>query len=593
MVVPRNLVITVRLHDGRYHGWGEWPPSPARLFQALVAGAARGNKVDEVACRALEWLEGLGRPTIASPKTWTGQRVQTFVPNNDLDAVGGDPTRVEEIRSSKIIRPKLFDIEAPFHYVWTFEPGEEGALRAQVICMLAERLYQLGRGVDMAWARGEVLDDEQLDERLSNYCGSVSRPSDGGSGRALACPQPGSLRSLEDRYAASTKRFKTQGEGNASRQLFSQPPKPRFAQVGYDSPPVRQVYELRERPNQASFGVWPLACASKLVVLLRDRAVERLRRARPAGSAEIERTLVGRKANGADEGPTSARVRIVPIPSIGHQHVDHGIRRVLVEVPADCPLRADDVHWAFSGLEVGDPETGEVLDLVLTPSSDESMLARYGVADGIGFRVWRTVTPAALPETARRRRIEPTRGAADAKAGAERAAEQARAAAAVAQALRHAEVRTRTETIRVQREPFESKGERVEAFALRTRFAKERLWHVEITFNAPIAGPLVIGDGRFLGLGVMVPVRRSQGVHAFVVESDLASTRQPLAMARALRRAVMARVQEVLGDRAKLPTFFHRPRRQRLPRANRAGSASNVRFRPTGRAALDRCASRR
>jgi CRISPR-associated protein Csb2 len=155
-----------------------------------------------------------------------------------------------------------------------------------------------------------------------------------------------------------------------------------------------------------------------------------------------------------------------------------------------------------------------------------------------------------------RRRIEPTRMLAEAKAGAERAVEQARATGAVVQALRHAEARTRTNVIRVQREPFEANGERVEAFAPGTRFAKERLWHVEITFSAPVAGPLVIGDGRFLGLGVMAPVRKIQGVHAFVVENGLGAAPEPSEITRALRRAVMSRLQEQIGARAPLPAFF-------------------------------------
>lgn len=75
------------------------------------------------------------------------------------------------------------------------------------------------------------------------------------------------------------------------------------------------------------------------------------------------------------------------------------------------------------------------------------------------------------------------------------------------QALGFAGIRAWAEQIRVQREPFEAKGERVEAFATGTRFAKERLWHVEITFSEAITGPLVIGDGRFLGLGLMAPVQ--------------------------------------------------------------------------------------
>jgi CRISPR-associated protein Csb2 len=127
--------------------------------------------------------------------------------------------------------------------------------------------------------------------------------------------------------------------------------------------------------------------------------------------------------------------------------------------------------------------------------------------------------------------------------------------------LRHAGVRTRADAIRVQREPFEANGQRVEAFAPGTRFAKERLWHVEVTFGAPIRGPLVIGDGRFVGLGVMAPAQRRQGVLLFEVEGGLASDAKPSEVARALRRAVMARVQEGLERRTPMPAFFtgHEP----------------------------------
>jgi CRISPR-associated protein Csb2 len=554
--MSRAVLITVRLHDGRYHGMGDGPPSPARLFQALVAGAGLGGPLDEAESDALRWLEERHPPVIASPVMVDGQSFRNYLPNNDLDAMEGDARRIGKIRTWKPIRPRVFDVGTPWLYAWVFHAAAESERQAQAVCALAERLYQFGRGVDMAWAWGEVLDDEELEARLSHYPGLVHRPSEGGSGRMLACPERGSLASLKARYAANSQRFTTEGQGGAARQLFSQPPKPRFVHVAYESPPSRRVYELRERSSGAPFGVWPLVRSSGLVAWLRSGAVERLRRALPDRNSEIERFVVGRKADGADAGPTALRVRIVPLPSIGHHHADHGIRRVLVEVPAGCPLRADDVHWAFSGLGLGDLETGEVLDLILTPSRDNSMLAHYGATEHARFRVWRTVSAAAFPDSARRRRIEPTRVVAEAKGGSERATEQARAAAAVVQALRHAEVRSRPEVIRVQREPFEAKGERVEAFAPGTRFAKERLWHVEITFGTPIGGPLVIGDGRFLGLGVMAPVQRVQGVHAFVVEGGLAATPEATAVARALRRAVMARVQDVLGSRTSLSSFF-------------------------------------
>jgi CRISPR-associated protein Csb2 len=71
-----------------------------------------------------------------------------------------------------------------------------------------------------------------------------------------------------------------------------------------------------------------------------------------------------------------------------------------------------------------------------------------------------------------------------------------------------------------------------------------------------VAGPVVVGDGRFLGLGLMAPVSIVRGLHVFAIEAGLAGTPDPVCVARALRRAVMARVQEILGASARLPTFF-------------------------------------
>jgi CRISPR-associated protein Csb2 len=201
----------------------------------------------------------------------------------------------------------------------------------------------------------------------------------------------------------------------------------------------------------------------------------------------------------------------------------------------------------------------------LTPASDRGMLQRYGVDAPAGARLWRTITPAVLPEGAARRRIDPSRirERAEQKGGMERAREEGKAATAVLQALRHAGVATRVETIRVQREPFQTRGAHAESFALETRFAKRRLWHVEIGFPTPVAGPLVVGDGRFLGLGVMAPViDTSPAVHIFAIdpaEAPPIAARE--ALVHALRRAVMARVDEEFRRVRKrrhdpLPTFF-------------------------------------
>lgn len=146
-----SLLVSVRFYDGSYHGSGEWPPSPARLFQALVAGAARGETLPGPATEALQWLEGLAPPEIAAPSALAGRGFKNFVPNNDLDAVGGDPARIGEIRTAKIVRHRYFDATVPLLYAWMFEPSADAERHAHTICEITHRLYQLGRGVDMAW----------------------------------------------------------------------------------------------------------------------------------------------------------------------------------------------------------------------------------------------------------------------------------------------------------------------------------------------------------------------------------------------------------------------------------------------------------
>ncbi len=510
--MARALIVSIRLYERRYHGAGEWPPAPARLFQALVAGTGLGGPLEDQDCRALAWIETLDHPLIAAPRVHDGHTVTQYVPNNDLDSVGGDPRRIAEIRlATKVFRPRLLDDSEPFKYVWMFKQiGDENhAAHTSVVCALAERLYQFGRGVDFACAWGEVVDDAQLEECLSSYPGTIHRPSSGGNGVLLKCPMPGSLKSLQDRYLDSGKRFHSELRGRVAKQTFTKASIPQFALIAYDSPSTLLVFDLRKIDDSESFAMWPLAGTGQLAEILRDGATSRLTSAMPVRRVGIENILVGRQTDATDKIPAAERVRIIPLPSIGHHYANRGIRRVLIEVPAGSSLHADDVQWAFSGLEPVDPESGESLGITVNLTADQSgagMLPHYGIGDRDGHRRWRTVTPAALPDSAMRRRIDPDHKLDEAKSGQERAQESAKAGAAVVQALRYAGVSVRAEAIRVQREPFESNGERVETFAKGTRFSKHRLWHVEIEFARNVPGPLVIGDGRFLGLGLCAPM---------------------------------------------------------------------------------------
>jgi CRISPR-associated protein Csb2 len=557
------LLISVHFHDGRYHGAGDWPPSPARLFQALVAAAALPG-LDDTKREALKWLEELDAPIITAPAMRTGQAFSLFVPNNDLDAKGGDIRRLAEIRSAtKRIRPRLFETSIPFLYVWHFH-GDD--IHAKRICTISDGLYQLGRGVDMAWAMAEILDEAEAENRLTDYRGVVYRPSENGSSAVLDCPDDDSLKSLEDRYKAGTQRFRRVKDGRIVRTEFANAPKPRFRSVANNSPATHLLFDIRRTADAGSpFASWPLKKAAALVLKLRDGAVAKLTQknlTKYFDAGTVNRVLVGRDATEADK---ALRVRIVPLPSIGHAQVDRSIRRVLVEVPPDCPIRADDMVWAFSGLvtashginvETGETTAEDYSIEQLVSADDDSQLKHYGIGAGaISSRLWRSVTPLALSVV--RGHIAPAQvKGRQTKSGEERQAENRSAIHAVMQALHHAGLRHRVASVRVQRESFEARGERSGAFANDTRFSKHQLWHVEIQFAEAVSGPLVLGNGRYGGLGLMAPVQQVEGVLAFRIVDGLTADAEPLQLARALRRAVMTRVQNEMGARKKLPVFF-------------------------------------
>jgi CRISPR-associated protein Csb2 len=529
------LLLSARLLDGCYYGVGDWPPSPFRLFQALVSAAHTGRRATEAEIQALRWLENLDAPIIATPKARQSKTTTYYVPRNGADSpkFDGDLAKAAKARDEKLFRPWLFDDRIPFLYLWNFDAGSQ---HAETITRIADLLYQFGRGVDMAFALAETVEAEEAERRLAEHPGSIHRPTPSGTGLALRCPRKMlSLDSLDRRHTAQLNRLKG---GN-----FRQAPPPIFEEVGYGCPPVRFVYDVRGSGDDHEFSAQPLEKIAAFAETLRDHAVERLR---PHHQQYVERVITGRTAENADK---ALRVRIVPLPSIGHEQTNQDIRRVLVEVPPNCPIPAADINWAFAGLTVEvDNETGEITGPVLIPATEsKNMLDHYGIyEDGKGqARIWRTVTPAALPVV----RPQGKRN------GEARAIIEAEAAHAALQALRHAGFERLTTVRRIQREPFDAKGECAGAFAHGERFAADRLYHLEIEFGQPVPGPVLIGDGRYFGLGLLRPVR---DVHRDIVVLPLSSDNRPPIAERgefleAVRRALMALARDFSGHAERKP----------------------------------------
>lgn len=168
----RAFRLSIRLLDGAFHGRGdrgepEWPPSPLRAFQALVNAAARRwrtSQFESYARPALEWLEGLGLPTIAAPPGRTATRpYRLYVPNNAGDlmvaawARGNNEASMAGHRTEKDVRPTRFagpdgrPLETnldylPLHYDWPLIPDqhEEGLAHLETLKAAARSITHLG-----------------------------------------------------------------------------------------------------------------------------------------------------------------------------------------------------------------------------------------------------------------------------------------------------------------------------------------------------------------------------------------------------------------------------------------------------------------
>src|SRR5437764_883470 len=117
--MPSYLCFTARFLQPVSHGRGEgggpeWPPSPLRFFQALVAAAAaRWNERVRLACAApaLKWLERRPAPTIvAATATVSSTTYRLYVPDNAADKVGqawaaGRSASIADYRTEKDVRP--------------------------------------------------------------------------------------------------------------------------------------------------------------------------------------------------------------------------------------------------------------------------------------------------------------------------------------------------------------------------------------------------------------------------------------------------------------------------------------------------------
>ena len=103
----------------------DWPPQPDRVFSALVAAwAARGERPEEQA--ALEWLERQSPPAIHASDHTSRTAPDVFVPPNDLRASKAEETYIKVMPDRRPRQPRRFPVARPDDPVvslaWPEEP---------------------------------------------------------------------------------------------------------------------------------------------------------------------------------------------------------------------------------------------------------------------------------------------------------------------------------------------------------------------------------------------------------------------------------------------------------------------------------------
>ncbi len=458
----------------------EWPPHPDRVFQALVDawGALEDSPGREAATRALEWLERQAPPALSVPgaevEVWRGAAPKVYVPTNDAKAsekggkyADGAIALMPSFRTRKERRFQAMVVgDGACALAWDAEPGEHRA----ALAALAASVTRIGHSSSLVrcWLEAGAMAPAFVPAGL-----------DEAAELSLRVPGPGRLRALREAYADGGERWQRP---------------PTAGWVSYRAAgPVARV-----RGDNAGRLVILRRLAGRTVDL--ERTVELSRRLRGALLRRARGPAVALVSGHAADGAAldRAHVGFVPLPFVGSGHADGHLLGVGVLMPAGLAFDAEDaVLQALA--DALDPETG-----TLTLSLGDGREVTFGLEErpappralragtwARGSHAWATVTPVVLDRM-------PSRGERDRDAFVE---------GEVRRACERVGLPAPAEVVVGDVSMLEGAPHAAAFPGLPTKAGlRRRHVHVWLRFDVPVAGPLVLGAGRYLGMGLFRPV---------------------------------------------------------------------------------------
>lgn len=334
------LRISVRFLEPLFHGRNEggrpeWPPSPLRLFQAIVATSARKYPTEEEFERMqeiLHWMENLLAPVIFTPQHQHGKAYRLYCPDNLGDRVASSWSRGGEAsfadsRTEKDVRPMHLLEGSDVHYLWPL--NDDARSRLNDLRELVHSISHLGWGIDHVVVDVDVLNEAEA----AGLPGVKWIPGNMTGSTQLRCPSPGTFQALIRRHARFLRRIDRDDRGE---QFFNPVPAlTTFQMVHY-----RPASQVRPRP----FAVFQLQADSEnkpfsysqsklihIAGMVRHLAIKAFERSPPRDVDDqwLESFVAGHVLDAGKHQQFS----YVPLPSIGNPHADHAIRRVMVIAP--------------------------------------------------------------------------------------------------------------------------------------------------------------------------------------------------------------------------------------------------------------------
>jgi len=431
----------------------EWPPHPARLYSAFVSAYHEVGLGDE-ARKALLWLESQAPPRIKAGTETARSRVTTYVPENYPLS--------HPVKEKRGKQPRFFPAAALEDPRVVFEWTDAQPDRPTRDALQKVMGYVAYLGQSRSLVRVAVCEAETASTHEPHADGKLS----------IRVPRSGRLELLE--HLHQTKRYT-----------------PEATQERYR--------ETRVRPNElppSATSVW-----GDMIVLCRKTGpVAPIEAALTVAEATRNALMSHADAMGQMTDMLTGHGRhphcaIVPLPFVDHEHADGRISGVAVVMPHDI-LAEDRRRVALVCSSLQEIKLSRDLDVwtveVMEPDDVRQSLRPGNWKEASIW--WTSATPIILDRFPKKGiPVEEILAQCCERIGLPR-------------------------PIGIEHKPFPFVKGTLPVNRFRLQRAKEERprWavHARLKFAAPVAGPLLLGAGRFFGLGLMRPVERPAGREA-------------------------------------------------------------------------------